>query len=61
MVGNLFDDMTQEVGLDDDQLALVLEKGFEGKHKKVFNQLLLVDDFLQFKKLMVNRNKTLEQ
>lgn len=27
----------------------------------MFNQLLLVEDFLQFKKLMVNRNKSLEK
>jgi hypothetical protein len=26
----------------------------------VFNQLLLADDFLRFKQLMVSRNKTLE-
>ena len=61
MVGTLFDDMVQEVGLDDDQLAQILEKGFESsKHKKIFNQLLLVDDFLAFKRLMVSRNKALE-
>ena len=52
--------MIQEVGLDDDKLAELLEKGFQSKHKKVFNQLLLADDFLKFKKLMVNRNKALE-
>lgn len=52
--------MVQEVGLDDDKLAELLEKGFESKHKKIFNQLLLADDFLRFKALMVNRNKALE-
>ena len=51
--------MVQEVGLDDDKLAELLEKGFESKHKKIFNQLLLADDFLRFKALMVNRNKAL--
>lgn len=60
MVGGLFDGMTQEVGLDDDQLATIMEKGFDSKHKKIFAQLLLVDDFLKFKTLMVNRNKALE-
>ncbi len=59
-MGNLFDGMIQEVGLDDDKLAELLEKGFQSKHKKVFNQLLLAEDFLKFKKLMVNRNKALE-
>jgi hypothetical protein len=52
--------MVQEVGLDDDKLAELLDKGFESKHKKIFNQLLLADDFLRFKALMVNRNKALE-
>lgn len=52
--------MVQEVGLDDDKLAELLEKGFESKNKKIFNQLLLADDFLRFKALMVNRNKALE-
>lgn len=52
--------MVQEVGLDDDKLAELLERGFEGKHKKIFNQLLLADDFMRFKTLMVNRNKALE-
>lgn len=52
--------MMQEVGLDDEKLAELLEKGFESKNKKIFYQLLLADDFLKFKQLMVNRNKTLE-
>jgi len=60
LVASLFDGMMQEVGLDDEKLAELLEKGFDSKHKKIFNQLLLADDFLKFKQLMVNRNKTLE-
>jgi hypothetical protein len=52
--------MIQEVGLDDDKLAELLDKGFQSKHKKIFNQLLLADDFVRFKTLMVNRNKALE-
>lgn len=59
-MASLFDSMIQEVGLDDDKLAELLEKGFESKHKKIFNQLLLADDFVRFKTLMVNRNKSLE-
>lgn len=60
MVGGLFDGMMEEVGLDNEQLAYLLEKGFESKQRKIFAQLLLVDDFLKFKTLMVNRNKALE-
>jgi hypothetical protein len=52
--------MVQEVGLDDDKLAELLERGFESKQRKVFNQLLLADDFIRFKTLMLNRNKALE-
>ena len=52
--------MMQEVGLDEDKLAQLLDKGFNSKHKKIFNQLLLADDFMKFKHLMVNRNKALE-
>jgi hypothetical protein len=52
--------MMQEVGLDDDKLAELLDKGFDSKHKKIFNQLLLADDFLKFKQMMLNRNKSLE-
>ena len=52
--------MMQEVGLDEEKLAELLDKGFNSKHKKIFHQLLLADDFLKFKHLMVNRNKTLE-
>lgn len=60
LVASLFDSMVQEVGLDEEKLAELLERGFDGKHKKIFNQLLLADDFLRFKTLMVNRNKALE-
>ncbi len=59
-MASLFDGMMQEVGLDEDKLVELLEKGFTGKHRKIFNQLLLADDFLKFKMLMVNRNKALE-
>lgn len=52
--------MMQEVGLDDEKLAELLERGFTSKHKKIFEQLLLADDFLRFKQLMVKRNKQLE-
>lgn len=52
--------MMSEVGLDEEKLAELLEKGFQSKHRKIFNQLLLADDFLRFKQLMVSRNKTLE-
>lgn len=53
--------MMQEVGLDEEKLVGLLEKGFQSKEHRLFEQLLLCDDFLRFKSLMVKRNKTLEQ
>ena len=38
-----------------------MEKGFQSKEKKLFNQLLLCDDFLKFKDLMLKRNRALEE
>ena len=52
--------MMQEVGLTEDRLILILEKGFQSKEKKLFNQLFLCDDFLKFKELMLRRNRALE-
>jgi hypothetical protein len=53
--------MMKEIGVDDEKLMLLLEKGFQSKERKYFNQLLLCDDFLKFKALMVKRNKQLEK
>lgn len=52
--------MMSEIGLTEDKLIDILEKGFQSKEKKLFNQLLLCDDFLKFKDLMLRRNKALE-
>lgn len=52
--------MMKEVGLTEDKLVQILEKGFMSKEKKLFHQLLLCDDFLKFKDLMLRRNKALE-
>lgn len=53
--------MMEEIGMSQEKLAEIIEKGLESKEKKIFNQLLLADDFLRFKDLMVKRNKVLEQ
>ena len=52
--------MMTEIGLDEDKLIEILEKGFQSKEKKLFNQLLLCDDILKFKDLILRRNKALE-
>ena len=47
--------MTQE------QFIKALEKGIQHhEHKKIFEQVLLVENFIVFKKLMIKRNKELE-
>ncbi len=60
-MGNLVDGMMEEIGMGQDKLAELIEKGLESKQKKIFNQLLLADDFLRFKDLMLKRNKILEE
>ena len=58
-MGNLVDGMMEEIGMSQEKLAELIEKGLESKQKKIFNQLLLADDFLRFKDLMLKRNKIL--
>lgn len=57
----MFDGMMQEIGIDEDKLITLLEKGFNSKERKYFDQLLLCDDFLKFKKMLVKRNQVLER
>ena len=56
----MVDGMMEEIGMGQEKLAELIEKGLESKQKKIFNQLLLADDFLRFKDLMLKRNKILE-
>lgn len=50
-----------DVGITEEQLMSYIETGLKSKtHRKIFEQLLIVDNFLVFKKLMVKRNKELE-
>lgn len=51
----------QDIGLDPEELVELIGKGLESKNKKLFEQLLICDDFLKFKEIMVKRNKALEQ
>ena len=55
------DNLLREVGIDEETFAKNVEKGLKSKNsKKYFEQLLVIDNFLVFKKLMVKRNKELE-
>lgn len=50
-----------EIGVNRDQFLDVIKTGVANKqHKRIFEQLLLIDNFIVFKKLMVKRNKQLE-
>lgn len=47
--------------ITEEQFVKQLERGVENEtDKKIFEQLLIVDNFLVFKKLMLKRNKELE-
>lgn len=54
-------DTVSSLGITEEQFMKAVENGvkFEN-HKKVFEQLLIVENFLVFKKLMLKRNKELE-
>lgn len=53
--------LLEDIGIDEQLLLKFVEIGLKSpNHKKIFEQLLIVDNFLVFKKLMVKRNKELE-
>ena len=61
MMEEQVDNLLREVGIDEETFAKNVEKGLKSKNsKKYFEQLLVIDNFLVFKKLMVKRNKELE-
>jgi hypothetical protein len=51
----------KDINVNDDQFFEACQLGTEGANKQLFNQILAVDDFLSFKKLMLKRNKELEK
>lgn len=62
MIESMIETLMIEIGIDEQKLLQYIEIGLKSSHhhKKVFEQLLIVDNFLVFKKLMVKRNKELE-
>lgn len=50
-----------DIGIDSKTLVAEIAKGLESKSKKVFEQLLYVEDFLMFKGMMLKRNIELEK
>ena len=61
LVAGLFDSVMNDIGIDSKTLVLEIGKGLEGKNRKVFEQLLYVEDFLMFKGMMLKRNVELEK
>ena len=54
--------MIQELGLTDEQFLEACEKATKTSvHKRVVEQILAVDNFLAFKRLMMRRNKELDE
>lgn len=51
----------QETGITEKTLELCIMKGLREKNdRKIFQQILLCDNFLSFKKIMISKNKELE-
>ena len=62
LIDNLLTQHLAEIGVSEEQFAKACEHGRDRRdvNRKVFDQLIAVDDFLTFKKLMVKRNVELE-
>ncbi|KRX01960.1 hypothetical protein PPERSA_07605 [Pseudocohnilembus persalinus] len=57
----MVDQLMQDIGINEEQFYQMSLIGLRNKnHRKIFEQILIVDNFLVFKKLMVKRNKELE-
>lgn len=59
-MSSMVDSMVQELGITDELLEKCLMKGLRSKQHKLFEQILVVDNFLAFKKIMIKKNKELE-
>ncbi len=56
----MLEQLMKDLGLTDEQFFLAVKLGLESKDKKYFEQILTVDNFLVFKKIMEKRNFQLE-
>ena len=53
--------MIEEVGISESTLEKCIIKGIKSeKDAKIFQQVLLCDNFLAFKRIMISKNKELE-
>ncbi len=56
----LLESMIEEVGISEQTLEKCIIKGMKSeKDYKIFQQILLCDNFMSFKKIMVSKNKEL--
>jgi len=61
LVEGLVADMMAELEITEDKLLEILQAGIKDpEYKRTFEQLLIIDNFLVFRNLMIKRNKELE-
>ena len=60
MVVDLIDGVMKEVGISEQLLEECIAKGLRTKRRRLFEQLLVCDNFLAFKRVMIKKNKELE-
>ena len=59
---DLLQELMAELGVSDTQFVEACQKAQENSiHKKIVEQIMAVDNFLAFKKLMVKRNTELNR
>jgi len=51
----------KDLGLTDEQFYLAVKLGMETDEKKYFEQIIVIDNFIVFKKLMEKRNAQIEE
>ena len=61
LCAQMLESIIKETGISEGLLELCILKGISDKNDyKIFSQVLLCDNFLSFKKVMVAKNKELE-
>lgn len=62
LIDSLMQSLLQDIGIDQKQFLQACKEAKENKKQwKIIKQILVVDDFNEFKKIMVKRNTNLER
>ncbi len=62
MVEELLEELFKDLGATEEQFVISCEKAAKNpQYARIVNQILAVDNFIAFKKLMVKRNNELNQ